>query len=103
MSGGPKGGKGEQVPHTSCGRHGLRDRLSERVVGRAQVWLSLQLAEQRARKPLQQCDQARAVRLLAEPARRRLLEVMRLVDVQVVVLRQKTATQLGAGDEHGVV
>jgi hypothetical protein len=57
----------------------------------------------RASQTLEQSDQARAIDLLAQAARRRLLEVMGLVDHEVVELWQQSAPYLGIGEQERVV
>ena len=53
--------------------------------------LTAKVLQEAARQPLQQGDHARPVDLLAQSAGRRLLEVVRLVDDQVVILGQQAA------------
>ncbi len=68
--------------------------------------LPLQLAQQTSRrrgKALQQCQQARAVDLLPQPACRRFFQVVRLVDHQVIEIGQQPTPHLGIREQESVV
>ena len=57
----------------------------------------------RGGQTFEQREQARAVHLLAQTSRRRLFEVVGLVDHEVVEVREQAAPDLGVGEQERVV
>ena len=93
----------EKVRHPGRCRHSRRRSLGKGFPGRAEVRLPLQLVEQAMPEPLQQRDQARAVDLLPQAPRRRVLQVVCLVDDQVVVLGQETSAEISVSEQERVI
>src|SRR6266852_1515213 len=99
-------GEVEKFTHPLTGGEARRYRLPECLVRGTEVWPALQLRQQAIPslgQALEQREQPWAVHLLAQPARRRLFEVVRLIDHQVIELWKQATPDLGVGEQQGMV
>ena len=102
-SGDPLVGDAEELAHALRRGDGLGDRVAERVIGCAEMRLALQVSKQAVPESLEKSQQPWSVDLLTQAPRGRIFEVVRLVDHQVVVLRQQPTPHLRVRQQQRVV